>query len=319
MKLGESKRRYFGWKKLKQWVVGCTVSSVLLLLMLVFKDPWNEPAQMMIFAGKFHPLFLHLPIGMLVMVVVIEVFSWIKRKKSHATLPLVMSVLASVAAVIFGYILMRSSHYPADAIDSHLWSGVIFTVVLIWTLFFKMRYNATGRGQKTYWLFLFLSTGLMFASGHYGGVITHGDPLDAAPWNQKASRSHGLNLNEMLVYEDVMIPIFEGKCYSCHGAKKQKGLLRMDTYEAMLEGGEEGLCLVPGDKSKSLMIELIHLPANDEYVMPPEGKPQLTAEEIRVIDWWVESGAPRETKLRSLDIPVEVKTSLKVIVGQLRE
>lgn len=304
---------------MKQWVIGCTVLSVLLLLMLVFKESWDEPAQMMIFAGQFHPLFLHLPIGMLVIVVLMEVNSRLKQRKSHATMPLLMSVLTSIAAVVFGYILMRSSDYPADAIDSHLWSGVIFTVVLIWTLFFKMRFNATGRGQKTYWVFLMLSTALMLAAGHYGGVITHGDPFDQAPWNQKEDVVDQSALDDRLVYEHIVVPILEQKCYSCHGPKKKKGRLRMDTYEAMLEGGDEGPCLVPGDKLKSMMVELIHLPEDDEYRMPPEGKPQLTAEEIIVIDWWVESGAPRETKLADLDIPVEVKSALELIAGQLIE
>ena len=316
MKLEESKRRYFGWKKMKQWIIGCTVLSVLLLLMLVFKGSWNEPAQIMIFAGLCHPLFLHLPIGMLVIVGVMEVISHVKHKKSHATMPLLLSTVTSVAAVVFGYILMRSSDYPADAIDSHLWSGVAFTVILIWTLFFKMRFNATGRGQKTYWFLLFISTCLMFAAGHYGGVITHGDPLDEAPWNQKEDVVDQPSMDDRFVYEHVIVPILEQKCYKCHGPKKKKGHLRLDTYEAMLEGGDEGPSLVPGDKSKSMMVELIHLPEDDEYRMPPEGKPQLTAEETRVIDWWVESGAPRETKLATLDIPVEVQSALEVIAGQ---
>jgi len=323
MKLGESKRRYFGWRKMKQWIIGCSVVSVLLLLMLVFKQSWENPAQTLIFAGKFHPLFLHLPIGMLVIVVMMEALAKWQERKSHASMPLAMATLTSVATVVFGYILMRSNTYPEDAIDAHLYSGVIFTVCLIWTLFFKLRFNETGRGQRTYWTLLIVSTALMFAAGHYGGVITHGDLLDEAPLNKntegRKKGDHlqaGDHLGQRMVYEDLIVPILEEKCYKCHGPKKKKGKLRLDSYEAMLKGGDEGPSLVPGDVAKSLMVEFIRLPMDDDYRMPPEDKPQLTEAETKVIEWWVKTGALRETQLSSLEIPDEVKVALGLIAEQ---
>lgn len=301
---------------MKSWIIGCSLLSVLLMLMLVFKESWNSPAQIWVFAGKFHPLFLHLPIGMLVIVVLMEALAKLKDRKSHATMPLLMTTLASVAAVIFGYILMRTNTYPEDAIDSHLWSGVIFTVVLIWALFFKLRFNETGRGQKTYRVLLILSTVLMFAAGHYGGVITHGDPLDEAPWLKKPAETVSVSIDDRLVYEQILIPILEQKCYKCHGKKKKKGHLRMDSYAAMLEGGNEGPCVVPGDPKKSLLVEYIRLPLDDEYRMPPEDKPQLTAEETELIEWWVKMGAPQQKKLSELDVPSDIRLALESISGQ---
>lgn len=322
MKIGESKRRYFGWRKMKQWIVGCSVLSVLLLLMLVYTESWTEPAQVLIFAGLFHPVFLHLPIGMLVIVGMMEVIAKMRMRKSHATMPLSMATLTSVIAVLFGYLLMRTNTYPEDSIDAHLWSGVVFTVFLVWTLFFKLRFNETGKGQKVYWWLLGISTALMFATGHYGGIITHGDPLDQAPWVTQEKRAKGANrqagsqLGQQLIYEDILVPILEEKCYKCHGPKKKKGGLRMDSYEALLEGGDEGPSLVPGDVSKSLMIEFITLPLDDEYRMPPEDKPQLTEAETEVLKWWVESGAPRKTTVSSLEIPEPIKEALADIAGK---
>jgi len=316
MKLEERKRRIFGKRSWRKVALGCLALSGLLLLMLVFKDPWQDPAQILVFGGQFHPLLLHLPIGMLVIVLLMEMISWHRGRKSHATMPLFMATLSAIGAVIFGYLLMRVSEYPADAIDSHLWSGVIFTVVLVWTLFFKLRYNETGKGQLMYWILLLLSVFLMFAAGHYGGVITHGDPMDEAPWRKKESKVELPTIDERLVYEQVVVPILEQKCYKCHGPKKKKGHLRMDRYADMLEGGDEGECLVPGDLEQSMMIELIRLPEGDDDRMPPEGKPQLTKEEQTVIEWWVKIGAPQGTKLASLDIPEDVETALGVIAGQ---
>lgn len=317
IKVGESKRRYFGWRKMRQWVIGCTLVSILLLLMLVFTSSWQDPAQVLVFAGQFHPLFLHLPIGMLLIVVLMEIKAKLQQKKSHASMPLAMSTLSSIAAVVFGYVLMRAGSYPEDALDAHLWSGVVFAVFLIWTLFFKLRFNETGKGQRLYWLLLAVTTVLMFATGHYGGVITHGDPMDQAPWKQSgrpaAHRQAATVWDEVaqrLVYEDLVVPVLEEKCYSCHGAKKKKGKLRMDTYEAMLLGGVEGPCLVPGDLESSLMIELMRLPADDEYRMPPEDKPQMTEGELQLIEWWVKIGAPRRTPCSELEVPEAIRAAI---------
>jgi uncharacterized membrane protein len=267
---------------------------------------------MWVFLGQFHPLVLHLPIGILFVVVLLEVKALGRWDKSHTTMPLIVSAVSAVAAVILGYILMSAEDYSSGVMKLHLWSGVAFAITLVWAVFFKMRYNVTGRGQKKYGVFLGVSVFLMLVTGHYGGVITHGDPFDKAPWNQKTSGSvTGETLSERLVYEDVVVPILEAKCYSCHGSKKKKGHLRMDSYELMLEGGEEGECLVPGDVVKSLMIERMCLPKDHEDVMPPEEKPQLSPGEVLIVKWWVQIGAPRKTKLSDLTPPSDVQVALE--------
>ena len=35
-------------------------------------------------------------------------------------------------------------------------------------------------------------------------------------------------------------PILKERCYSCHGALKQNGRIRVDTVQAMLHGGKAG-------------------------------------------------------------------------------
>ena len=84
-------------------------------------------------------------------------------------------------------------------------------------------------------------------------------------------------------------PILHERCYSCHGALKQEGGLRLDTGELARKGGDSGAAVVPKDLVVSHLI--LRISAADESTrMPPEGKP-LTAEQISLISRWIESGA----------------------------
>ena len=85
-------------------------------------------------------------------------------------------------------------------------------------------------------------------------------------------------------------PLLERSCMKCHGAIKPKGKLRLDTRELTFKGGRSGEVIVPGDPDDSLLYELITLPADDDDVMPAEGKP-LTKAETDLIRDWIKEGA----------------------------
>src|SRR5262249_34355779 len=82
-------------------------------------------------------------------------------------------------------------------------------------------------------------------------------------------------------------PLLAENCQSCHGGKKQKGGLRLDSLEAILKGGEAGPAVVPGKPDESLFVEAIHYQG---LKMPPNG--QLAPEKIAVLTRWVSLGAP---------------------------
>ncbi len=85
-------------------------------------------------------------------------------------------------------------------------------------------------------------------------------------------------------------PILELNCVRCHNDEKTKGGLRMDTYEALMEGGDTADALVPGDPSASEMLVRIHLRPIDEGVMPHEGR-ALEPQDVTMLDAWVKAGA----------------------------
>jgi mono/diheme cytochrome c family protein len=85
-------------------------------------------------------------------------------------------------------------------------------------------------------------------------------------------------------------PILAEHCVGCHGAKKQKGGLRLDSLEAALAGGSTyGPAIVPGRSAESpLVLFVAHL--EPEMEMPPE-KPMLSQEAISVLRAWIDAGA----------------------------
>ncbi|WDE95334.1 DUF1549 domain-containing protein [Lentisphaera profundi] len=85
-------------------------------------------------------------------------------------------------------------------------------------------------------------------------------------------------------------PILESQCIKCHGPKKDKGSLRLDTLEASLKGGDEGEAIVPGKIEDSILIERIGLPHDDDDIMPPKGEP-LNKTQIEAMKQWIKAGA----------------------------
>jgi hypothetical protein len=84
-------------------------------------------------------------------------------------------------------------------------------------------------------------------------------------------------------------PILSRRCYTCHGALKQKNGLRLDTAALAAEGGDGGPAVVAGKSDESLLIDAI-TGANGVPKMPPEGEP-LKPEEIETLRKWIDQGA----------------------------
>jgi hypothetical protein len=86
-------------------------------------------------------------------------------------------------------------------------------------------------------------------------------------------------------------PVFERHCVVCHGAEKHKAGLRLDTFENVMRGAESGQVVKAGDLKESELFRRITLPASDDEVMPSDGKPALSADEIKIVELWITAGA----------------------------
>ncbi len=82
-------------------------------------------------------------------------------------------------------------------------------------------------------------------------------------------------------------PLFDAKCAACHSAQVSSGGMTLVGRAALLDGGNRGASIVPGDADASILIQAVR--QSGDLKMPPGGK--LTAEEIAALEKWVADGA----------------------------
>jgi WD40 repeat protein len=110
-------------------------------------------------------------------------------------------------------------------------------------------------------------------------------------------------------YRDIR-PILNSDCNACHKPEKNKGELDMTTFAALMKGGKHGQALVPGDPSKSKLIEMI---SGDDPDMPKDGDP-LKKDQVSLISQWIKQGAKDDTPAPgTLKVPTPVYTVPPVI------
>jgi mono/diheme cytochrome c family protein len=109
-------------------------------------------------------------------------------------------------------------------------------------------------------------------------------------------------------FEKDVRPIFEERCFECHGPDKQKGGLRLDQKDGLFAGGDSGdPAVIPGKSAESALIKMVTSTDPDE-TMPPKGK-RLTPEQIISIKRWIDHGAhwPQPVEANSADAIIPVK------------
>lgn len=118
-----------------------------------------------------------------------------------------------------------------------------------------------------------------------------------------------------IVFNNVIMPILEAKCTSCHGADKGKGKLRMHTFADIMKGGGDGPnTVVVGKPDESLAIKRILLAEDDDEHMPPSDEPQITKEELALLKWWIQEGASDSATVAAIKKTPEVEGLLASFV-----
>lgn len=255
------------------------------------------------FAGRFHPLVVHLPIGLLLIAYIMEIVGRKSESKRHLlkSVPFVLSVgiFSGAMAALTGYLLSLGGGYGQEAVSLHQWMGISTLVLSIVTYL--------SRKGRHYFSVFTLSILAVVITGHLGGNLTHGpdyltEHLPEALGGNGNTEISRPDFEEASMFPDIISPILRDKCQSCHNAAKMKGELRMDSYELLLKGGENGAIVSSGDAKSSEMIRRVHLPEDHEDTMPPEGKKRLTKDEIELLEFWIDSGLANNDRLSDLSL-----------------
>ncbi len=286
-------------RKLKNSIVLLLIplNSVLLFLGLLsgrlIVPPWLD-----VF-GRMHPLILHFPIVLCILyaawLLFMTGYTRADQPDPIAEVLLLSAAFTAVLTAIMGLLLSREPGYDTGVIGWHQWMGIGISVGLcaLYTFRRQVQQHRLWSGAAA----IILTVGITL-TGHLGGDITHGENFVLAPVTHNHQRAP---LETAVVYTDIIQPILDSKCMSCHNSNKAKGGLVMETRDALLKGGKDGKLWDSTAQDLGLMMERIHLSPEEKKHMPPSGKPQLTESEAAVMAAWIKHGSDFNQKV--IDLP----------------
>jgi uncharacterized membrane protein len=293
------------------WIASLLAAVMLLLLPSVFTLDGKMHADWQQFLGRFHPLVVHLPIGLILLLPVLEIAGRFRPALLEAaTFVLSLSVFSCVLALTLGYLLAYGSGEAGAGVARHMWGGIALTIGVGGCALVR---GASG-GLRGVYPWLLASVLVLLAwTAHQGGSLTHGDHYltEYLPHPLKRLTGMGTVQAKTFAFPDSfyakhIYPVFDANCVTCHGEGKVKGHLRLDSYDRLMRGGEDGAVVIPGQPERSTLLKRITLPADDKKFMPSEGRPALKPEEIVWIKAWIAQGASPELKaLAGISLPQE--------------
>lgn len=90
--------------------------------------------------------------------------------------------------------------------------------------------------------------------------------------------------------EEAARKVLASKCWACH-SQSAFGGLRLDSREAMLKGGKSGAALMTGNAAQSRLFQAASHSNPAVKPMPPGGA-KLSADELQILEAWINEGAP---------------------------
>ncbi|SDA63529.1 Uncharacterized membrane protein [Algoriphagus alkaliphilus] len=259
--------------------------------------------------GRLHPMMVHFPIALVLAAVVMELFTLGNFRHSFRSgirFLVIIGTISALFAALMGWFLAENEGITGSTLDLHRIVGVVSAgiSVLLLVLLRKSELNPSASSIKTYRFFLFLTGIGVGLAGHFGASLTHGEDYltEVLPKNSDEQAPESLTVDiatfastlspdqEILLVTNVR-SILAHNCYKCHSGSKIEGKLRLDEKEFVFAGGENGPVIIPGNPGRSELIRRISLSKNHKEVMPEKGK-LLSKEEIQLLTFWVEKGAP---------------------------
>jgi uncharacterized membrane protein/mono/diheme cytochrome c family protein len=282
---------------------------VVALLIAFFPPDGNERSDWAQFLGGFHPLAVHFPIALFLLVPILEI---VGRSARFADLHLSVRFLlglatcSAITAEILGWCLARSGGYSGRLITQHMWAAVALSAVCWFCWLLRTRLRELG---LTYAISLALGVGIVTWTAYRGGQLSLGENHLTEHMPDGLRNLLGVEDSTTIATADPATfygariqPIFTARCISCHGAGKHKGKLRLDSYRGLMRGGKDGPVILIGNAQGSDLLRRITLPAGHDDFMP-KGKQPLTAEQVKTIELWIGAGASDKLAANAITNP----------------
>jgi uncharacterized membrane protein len=276
------------------WVAAFVFSAILIALPWFIHLDGHSHSDWQQFLGRFHPLVVHLPIGLLALLPLLEIGGAFRPAlREAANLVLWLAFAACLLAITLGFLLAYGGGEAGVLVTRHMAGGITLTIVVLLSILAR---PLPSSGRLAY-VYPGLVTCMLFAliwTADLGGSLTHGSNYltqympaglkRIVPIGQQATSTNSF-------YAQQVHPILDANCVSCHGASKTSGGLRMDSYDTLMKGGKDGPVVVAGQADKSLLLTRVTLPPGHKEFMPAEGKPPLRGQEISYLRAWIQQGA----------------------------
>lgn len=274
--------------------------------------------------GPLHIVFLHLPIGgvfaIWFVLLVLKNDGEAHRTPAlgHLHLFLIVSTLLTIG---LGLVYEVQGQYKEELELHELWGYIFGGLVLLNYVFYWWHRKVDGSLSKySYLLSLAAASVAMTITAHQGGELVHGkgfltNPFQAsepttqtiqatiemplapavterpAPPMVESTSATAAVSNPFELYQAAEL-VLQNHCYSCHGATKQKGDLRLDNPGSAMTPGKSGeASIVAHDATASLLIQRMQLPRDHDDAMPPSNKAPVASENIAAVIAWIEAGA----------------------------
>jgi hypothetical protein len=281
-----------------------SLAPILLLLGLLrfFPPDGAQRSDAAQFIGGFHLLTIHFPIALIFLVPVLEIATRSRRFQylRPAIEPLLaLAFFSAIASAILGWFLARSGGSSGQFVVQHMWGG-FFVSVFCWLCWMFRGRFAGPRFEIAYFSGLAITVLLIAFTGYRGGQLSHGAnhltehlPSPLRNWlGVSKQEEQGPTAATPDSFFTVRVePVFQQNCVSCHGRSSQKNGLRLDSYEAVTRGGKSGPAVKAGDLKNSGLFQRVSSPSGSDKIMPPQGKPPLSADQIKLIEIWIAGGA----------------------------
>lgn len=275
------------------------------------------------FLGRFHVLALHIPLGLIVAIFVLE---WLARREKYryleAASPFLwgFAAISALVTVMLGYMHFAEGSFTGPSAAQHRTFGTALALLLSAVALLRV-----SKFSKSYMPVFFPASALFLLlasiTGHFGGNLTHGSTylVEYAPQFIRSMaglpprRPPVTSLEAADPFYDLVGPLFQQRCSTCHNADKHESDLVLTTYEGVMRGGESGTVVTARRPDLSELLRRVTLPNDDDAFMPAEGKTPLTDDQVEIVRWWIEAGAPADTTIGAMQTqpPPEIETMIR--------
>ncbi|MBN1419067.1 MAG: hypothetical protein JXP34_09840 [Planctomycetes bacterium] len=256
-----------------------------------------------LFFGRFHPVAVHFPIGILSAVALIELLAIVRPRRGSERptgFLLILGTLGAIAAAALGLALEEGGGYDTALLERHETFGLTVVGLFIAASILKGLHHRLGRPKLLLSYRLAGAAGIaaLILAGHYGGSLTHGSDYltqympSWLPFAPKGDRRPG-EAGDSDAFTARIEPILSAHCFECHGPDRERAGLRLDRRASMLAPVKSGKpVVVAGDAMASELVRRITLPRDRDGAMPPAGKAGLRPEDVIALIEWIDRGAP---------------------------